>query len=283
MREGRPPQQSQETDDLTAARFYARIDALTPGMREWLGAAGSADPINREDLGAAASDTVAYLLSRPAGPEDLPPPEEAEGQLAVQAGPQITQNLEPPKDQPRRPLTNPLLVAGAALGTWLSHPEKGRRRQVLATLGVYAVIGTAAWLSGHHPVQESYTALPPEALPPPKPAGPGFTQAFVDQLKPQNYHGQKYEWGAVAAQVGPAEATATVLEMVQDARGQGAQVDTWGSVRSGHWGIGDITVKFADGSHKSYYDTPHKLALLQYLSKLSQPDEDDDDDDLDIN
>ncbi len=192
-------------------------------------------------------------------------------QLWPHRRPKTDKNVKKPN-----PLSQAWWTAGGTIGAWLAHPEKGRRRQIIATLGMYAAVGTAAWLLGHPPNEHHQTAatsLPPQDTTPHPPA---FNQAFTDNLKPEDYEGQTYEWGAVADDYGAANATSELSEMIKGARAQGAHVGTWGDAGSGHWGISDVTVYFPDGSQKSYYDTPHKLALLQYLSKLNGLDEDSD-------
>jgi hypothetical protein len=168
-------------------------------------------------------------------------------------------------------------AAGAATAAYFLHPEKGRRRQVLAVLGGYAATAVIAYLIGrgqlHTTHQELITGQSPATPPPTTPeASPPLTEHFYNDLQPQDYHGQTYEWGAVADSSGPANATPQLSDMVHDARAHGAEVETWGSASSGHWGITYVEVPLANGSSKAYYDTQHKLAILQYLSELSEYD-----------
>ncbi|HEY5805987.1 MAG TPA: hypothetical protein VIS56_01205 [Candidatus Saccharimonadales bacterium] len=162
-------------------------------------------------------------------------------------------------------LTDKWRRAGKALGLYFRNPEKGRRRQIATVLGGYALLGLAAWVFGHASNED-------HSKPQAKPTSPATTpsekptQSFIDSLKPEDYDNQPYEWGAVADQASPADATPTILDMVEDARKQGAKVEMWGDVHSGHWGITSITVEFSDGTQKTYHDTPHKLAILQYFS-----------------
>ena len=190
-------------------------------------------------------------------------------------------------------------AAGAALGSYFNHPEKGRRRRVVAVLAGYAAVGAASFLAGKwfceeayahreapiqppapspSPTQPVHPPIPPQPFPPAPPVppippippipphAPPFTEHFFDNLTPQNYQGETYEWGAVADSAGPANATPQLLGMIASARANGARVDTWGNVESGHWGITSVGVDYDD--RKVYYDTEHKLAILQYLSKL---------------
>lgn len=205
-------------------------------------------------------------------PAPRPEPEEASFEPPAQAGTwdetreeaAAAQPQPKPEQKQRSPwLANPLLAAAVALKSWLSHPEKGRRRKTAAAIGILALAGTAAWLAGRLFLEDA--PPPPAAVPPSK---PGFAREIFDNLKPENYEGQRYEWGAAANDYSPAAATPEVLGMIDDARCMGATVNTWGNVGSGHWGISGITLDFTDGTQKTYYETEGKWAILQYLSKL---------------
>jgi|GEM_PF-5146936 len=167
----------------------------------------------------------------------------------------------PERIGPLRRMARTWRYAGALAGLYFGDPEKGRRRQVVAALGGLAVLGAAAWLLGaHHSHQEIQHA--PSAVPEPSPP----RTDFFDRLQPSNYGGETYEWGALAHQVGALHATPDLLAMIGQADSHGAHVSTWGSPSSGHWGIVSVTVPLPGGGHKTYYDTPHKLAILQWFS-----------------
>ena len=70
----------------------------------------------------------------------------------------------------------------------------------------------------------------------------------------------------MADQVGSAQATPELLDMIARAQSNGLKVDTWGNPTKDRWGISYVAVRQADGSYKAYYDTSHKLALLQQFS-----------------
>jgi len=163
--------------------------------------------------------------------------------------------------------------ANVAVASYFSDPEKGRRRQIAATLGLYALLGSTAWLLGHHPFgeHEQYGAGQPSTTIPTSPVPvapnqPPHDAPFFDNLYPSNYHGEAYEWSTAADQFGPAYATQELQEMIGYARQSGVSIDTWGSAAQGHWGITSITVPLDGGGYQTYYDTPHKLAILQYFS-----------------
>ncbi len=186
----------------------------------------------------------------------------------------IWPNRRPRGEKPPNPLSRAWWATGGAFGAWLSHPEKGKRRQVLLTLGMYATAAGLVWLFGHPPNEQEHAAIAPPSHNGIAP--PAFDQNFTDSLQPADYEGQNYEWGAVADDYSAAEATPRLLGMIDAARAQGAEVNTWGDTSSSHWGIADVTVYFDDATKKSYSDTPHKLALLQYLSKLNSLEDDND-------
>jgi hypothetical protein len=167
---------------------------------------------------------------------------------------------------------------GASAMLYFNHPEKGRRRQIVAVAAGYAALGAAAWLFSHHYIFGDRSAPPsaPTPHPAPAPSAPvappvepqpqTYGSQFYDNLAPTGYHGETYEWGALADQVGPPYATPELLEMADHARAAGATVDIWGDPASSHWGISYVTVNLSDGSQATYYDTWHKLAILQYLN-----------------
>ena len=147
--------------------------------------------------------------------------------------------------------------------------ERHRGIQVAAVVGAYALAGAALWLTGHREFgwENPWDRQQPPAVE--APAKPALTKQFFDNLQPQNYHGETYEWGAVANQASPAQATPQLLEMIQKTESAGVQVNTWGAPAAGEWGIKDVTIFFTDGTHTTYYDTPHKLAIIQYMSNLN--------------
>lgn len=163
-------------------------------------------------------------------------------------------------------MQNAYYAGVAAVTAYFTDPEKGRRRRIVAWATVVAAGavagGLAAWLgsdSGSHAPPAPGTTGP---------AGPQpNTEQFFDTIKPgSTYHGETYEWGAAANNVGAGEATPNLLRLIDHARHDGLIVDTWGSPASGHWGIDSVTVTLPDGELKSYYDTPRKLAILQWYA-----------------
>jgi len=176
--------------------------------------------------------------------------------------------------------TRPWRRANAAFASYFNHPEKGRRRQIAATLGFYAVLGATAWAVGHHlfgehehygPPQPT-TSIPTNPVPTPPVESPPMPQGvhdapFYDNLYPTNYHGETFEWSTAANQFGPAYATHELQEMIDHARQSGVSVDVWGNTSGDRWGINSVTVPLDGGGYQTYYDTPHKLAILQYYSE----------------
>ncbi|MBX6334618.1 hypothetical protein IRY61_04755 [Candidatus Saccharibacteria bacterium] len=155
-------------------------------------------------------------------------------------------------------------AAGAAVSAFFAHPEKGGRRRAIvrtaAILGGVAAVLAAAEIADRAGDQ---IVQPPA----PEPLGPApNTEEFFDTLKPDNYNGEPYEWAAAANHVGPAEATPKLLQLIDHARHNGLTVDTWGDPARGRWGITNVTVHLPDGAAKSYYDTPHKLAILKWYA-----------------
>ena len=162
---------------------------------------------------------------------------------------------------------------GAALANYFADPEKGRRRQAAAVLLGYAAVAAGLYLAGkgHFGFNwHEWSPKPPSAAPPAPPEVQPHTEQFYDTLQPHDYHGQAYEWGAAADSVGPPNATEHLQDLIQGARAQGAEVRTWGSEASGHWGISYVEVALPGGGSKTYYDTQHKLAIMQYLSDLNE-------------
>lgn len=191
-------------------------------------------------------------------------------------------------------------AAGAAVGSYFSDPEKGRRRKALAVIGALAVAGTAALLIGHdfgdragnnatpptpappetpqpEPEPPTVTPEPPEPPTEPpdqppkqpedkKPDYPHYDDHPADtdgeMPEPYGYHGQPYEWSIAADLSSPENATPMLMEMIENARARGVQVETWGDTCSGYWGITSVTVDTAEGC-ETYYDTPSKMAVLQ--------------------
>lgn len=156
-------------------------------------------------------------------------------------------------------------AGGAAISAFFAHPEKGRRRRALAQtaaiLGGVAAVLAAAEFADRAPDR---LVQPPTA---PEPAGPApNTEEFFDALKPDAYNGEPYEWTAVANHVGPSQATPKLLRLIEYARTNGLTVDTWGDPDRGRWGITNVTVHLPDGTHKSYYDTPRKLAIIKWYA-----------------
>jgi len=207
-----------------------------------------------------------YFPERPR--PSTPPPDD------IRPG-QQPQNVAPSQRERRGVLgwlRHAWYAGGAAIGAYFYHPEKGRRRRVVARVAtVVGVVGLVLWLNPEF--GDRSPEMPDGAQPP---APPPNTRQHFDNLQPANYEGQHYEWGAAADDYGAKSASPQVLSMIQDARATpGVQVDTWGNPASGHWGINDITVNFDDGSQKTYYDTRHKWAILQHLSKLRRSSADD--------
>lgn len=164
-------------------------------------------------------------------------------------------------------------AGGAALATYFADPEKGRRRQAVTVLLGYAAVAAAAYLAGKGQFGfnwHEWNLKPPSHVPPAPPEAHPHTEQFYDNLQPHNYHGQAYEWGAAADTVGPPNATEHLQDLIQGARAQGAEVHTWGSEASGNWGISYVEVPLPGGGSKAYYDTQHKLAIMQYLSDLNE-------------
>lgn len=163
-------------------------------------------------------------------------------------------------------------AAGAAMSSYFANPEKGSKRQTIAVLAGYVAVATVAYLAGKRPgfSFDFWDGINGESNAPGSPGASLPTQQFYDNLQPQGYHGEAYEWGAVADDVGSANVNAHLLDMVQDARGQGAYVQTWGDTATGNWGINYVEVPLAGGGSKAYYETQNKLAILQYLSELSE-------------
>lgn len=164
--------------------------------------------------------------------------------------------------------------ANTSFALYFNDPEKGFRRRATAALGATALMGAAAWLFSQGHNQEGYQ---PPVTAPPAPGPAESSRSFYDNLTPEHYAGQAYEWGAMADYSSPAEATPQLLGMIQDARAQGARVTTWGDTHSSNWGIRSVSVELPDNTYVAYYDTRHKLAILQYLSKMKFLEDDDDD------
>lgn len=162
-------------------------------------------------------------------------------------------------------------AGAAAISTFFAHPEKGARRRAIArtvaVLGGVAAVLVAAELGDRAP---DHVVQPPA---PPEPAGPSpNTGEFFDTLTPYQYNGEAYEWTAVANHLGAAEATPKLLRLIEHARDSGLAVDTWGDPDCGHWGINSVTICLPDGTQKSYYDTPRKLAILKWFAGGAGPD-----------
>lgn len=194
-------------------------------------------------------------------PQPEPQPKVATEQAAVQSQP------EHPKGLLGR-LRHAWYAGMAAVTTYFTNPEKGRRRRILATstalLGGAAAIGALLWLDGRIPDWQDQPGPVPSAA---KPAGPPpNTEQFYDTLTPYGYRGEQYEWTAAANAVGPAQATPRLQHLIHVARDNGLIVDTWGSMDCGEWGIVSVTARLPDGTEKTYYDTPRKLALLQWYA-----------------
>lgn len=156
-------------------------------------------------------------------------------------------------------------AGAAAVGAFFAHPEKGERRRAVvrtaAVLGSVASVLLIAELADHAP--DHIVQPPPMA----EPAGPPpNTEAFFDTIQPHKYSGEPYEWTVAANHVGAPEATPKLLRLIEYARGNGLSVDTWGDPDSGRWGISSVTVHLPDGAEKSYYDTPRKLAIMQWYA-----------------
>lgn len=166
-------------------------------------------------------------------------------------------------------------AAGAVVSTYFTHPEKGRRRRIIArtvaALGGVAAALTIADLADHAPDHTVQPPIPSEPVVPEPTGPPPNTEHFFDELKPYHYNAEPYEWTAAANCVGPAEATPKLLRLIEYARQNGLVVDTWGDPACGHWGINSVTVQLPDGTEKSYYDTPRKLAILQWFAGGAGP------------
>lgn len=80
----------------------------------------------------------------------------------------------------------------------------------------------------------------------------------IETGKPLDYNGEKYPWGWAENQFGAKNATTDLMRMIADARESDMKVNTFGDLKSSHWGIASVTV---DGH--TYYDTKHILAALQ--------------------
>ena len=160
-------------------------------------------------------------------------------------------------------------AGGAAIGAFFAHPEKGARRRAVvrtaAILGGVAAVLAIAEFADRTPDHIVQPPVVPE--PAPQPAGPPpNTEEFFDMLKPYQYNGEPFEWTAAANHVGPAETTPKLLRLIGHARENGLTVDTWGDPDCGRWGINSVTVHLPDGTEKSYYDTPRKLAILKWYA-----------------
>lgn len=195
------------------------------------------------------------------------------------------QEVEQPQERAATmgPLKRAWYAAGAAVGTYFSHPEKGRRRRLVAIGGAVLAAGAAAFLyaHSHEELKEHITPSQPSSSPAETPSTPPSSAScppvqhnaqFYNDLQPKHYHGEPYEWYAIANQTGPDNASSTLRHMISDARSGGVQVHTWGNPQGANWGISSVTVELSNGSHKTYYDTPHKLAILQYYSWLRHND-----------
>lgn len=204
-------------------------------------------------------------------PAESPAAETLTDMPAVKEEAPLTDGEAVPSEAEHVPLTrrfkNAWYAAGAATAAYFMHPEKGRRRQILTVLGGFAVIAGAAYLAGKGQFGfDWFNHKPPSHELGPQPS----TQQFYDSLKPQGYHGQTYEWGAAADSVGPPDANQHLEGLIAGARAQGAEVQTWGDPSTGHWGITYVEVPLAGDGTKAYFDTQHKLAILEYLSKLNE-------------
>lgn len=204
-------------------------------------------------------------------------------QLAPESKKQIVKKED--KKSPLEKLRHAWYSGMAAVHGYFTDPEKGRRRRLVmagaVVVGGAAVVGALAWANGYRPdwCGHGQPACPPQAAPSPETFGttppetftplpdtfkpPHGTGLYFDSLQPQDYHGEQYEWSAIANTHGASEATPYSLGLIDKACNNGLCVDTWGDPNSGDWGVNSVTVQLSDGTPKSYYDTPSKLAIIQ--------------------
>ncbi len=192
------------------------------------------------------------------------------------------------KKSPLEKLRHAWYSGMAAVHGYFTDPEKGRRRRLVmagtVVVGGAAVVGALAWANGYRPdwCGHGQPACPPQAAPPPETFStpppetftpipdsfkpPHGTGLYFDSLQPHDYHGEQYEWSAIANTHGASEATPYSLGLIDKACSNGLCVDTWGDPNSGDWGVNSVTVQLSDGTPKSYYDTPSKLAIIQQFA-----------------
>ncbi len=225
--------------------------------------------------GGGPSTTLEDILEREKEEPEPEMPVVAEPEEPDESDGEPDAELSQPK---RRRLRDGWYAAGAAMGSYFMHPEKRSRRQTVSVILGYAAVAAVAYLAGKGRGQFNFDwhnlipTRPPAHVTPAQPEVQPFSEQFYDSLQPQDYHGQAYEWGAVADSVGPAHATQELVSMIQNARAHGVTVETWGGASSGHWGVSYVEVGLSGGGSKAYYDTQHKLAILQYMSELAEYD-----------
>lgn len=226
-------------------------------------------------------------------PQEEPPEHEQTDQPDKSLGLGILAADEDAKPKIRRQsLSDKWRRANVAFTTYFGDPEKGRKRQIVAMLGGLALLGAIGFIASNFstwrhgldesplPSPEPVSAVPPgePPSPPQSPlpspptsqipyAPPAVPPAFyIENLQPENYQGEAYEWGALENQVGSADATPQLLDMIATARKSGVHVVTWGDTSGDYWGITSVTTPVAGCRTETYYDTQHKLAILKYFS-----------------